>query len=64
MDITVDKFVSNIIPESEFETVFREASEKYFIDAKTMFSYAMSKGATVKLKQVLQKYAAFLMEKR
>ena len=63
VDITVDKLVSNIIPESEFETVFREASERYFIDAKTMFSYARRKGATVKLKQVLQKYAAFLMEK-
>ena len=35
-----------------------------FIDAKTMFSYARRKGATVKLKQVLQKYAAFLMETR
>lgn len=64
VDITVDKLISNIISESEFEAIFQEASERYFIDVKTMFSYARRKGATVKLKQVLQKYATFLMEKK
>lgn len=64
VDITIDKLISNIISESEFETIFQEASERYFIDVKAMFRYAKRKGATVKLKQVLQKYGTCLMEKK
>ncbi len=56
VDITVDKFVSRIVPESEKKTILDNAFHDYLIDRNTILRYAKRKGAEKKIRSVLQSY--------
>lgn len=62
VDISLDKFLSNIISEGEYTTVFDEAFHRYFIDVKAMLRYSRRKGADTKYRDFLMKYAPYILE--
>ena len=57
VDITVDKLLRHIIPQSEFENIFHNAYERYLLDEKTMIRYAKRKGAESKFESALNQYS-------
>lgn len=57
VDIYADKFLSSIIPHTEYENIYQTAFEEYIIDRSTMLRYAKRKGAVDKVNLLLNKYA-------
>lgn len=55
--IYADKFLSSIIPHTEYENIYQTAFEEYIIDRSTMLRYAKRKGAVDKVNLLLNKYA-------
>ena len=56
VDITVDKLLSQIVPEGEYRNIFTDSIDRYFLDTKGMFRYTKRKGAEEKFRAVLGKY--------
>lgn len=56
VDVSVDKLLSRIVSPGEYDSIFREASERYYLDINTMYRYARRKGALEKFRTIYQKY--------
>ena len=56
VDISVDKLLSRIIPESEYDNIFSESLRHYYIDIGSMERYASRRGALDKFKTILNEY--------
>ena len=56
VDVTVDKLLTKIISEGEYEAIFAQAYERYIMDTKAMLRYANRKGAGEKFKNLLLQY--------
>ena len=57
VDVSVDKLLSRIVSESEYDYIFQEAFNRYILDFKAMWRYAGRKGALTKFRSILNKHS-------
>ncbi len=57
VDISVDKLLTQIVPQGEYESIFQTAFEQFLLDKNTMIRYAKRRGAADKFESILNKYA-------
>lgn len=62
VDVTVDKLLSNLISNSEYPELFRNAFSQYIIDRKAMYRYANRRGAKDKFNSILKQFEPFTGE--
>lgn len=57
VDIAVDKLLTNIVSESEYEAIFEQSFSKFLLDTSTMQRYANRKGAGMKFRKCIEEYS-------
>ena len=62
VDISVDKLLSRIVSESEYDSIFHEAFDRYILDLKAMLRYANRKGASTKFRSILNRHSDIILE--
>ena len=56
VDIMVDKLLTRIVSESEYDVIFSQAFDRYLVDTSSMLRYASRKGAGVKFKDRIKEF--------
>lgn len=56
VDIMVDKLLTQIVSESEYDAIFLQAFERYLVDTSAMLRYANRKGAGIKFRERIEEY--------
>ena len=56
VDIMVDKLLTHIVSEGEYDSIFSQAFDRYLVDTSTMLRYANRKGAGVKFRDRIEEY--------
>ena len=62
VDVSVDKLLSRIVSESEYDSIFHEAFDRYILDLKAMKRYAGRKGASKRFRAVLNRHSDMNLE--
>ncbi|MBO5568557.1 MAG: hypothetical protein J6A79_06490 [Clostridia bacterium] len=57
VDIAIDKLLSQIVPAGEYENIFTESYEHYYLDEAAMRRYAKRKGAEDKFDSFLMRHS-------
>ena len=56
VDVAVDKLLSYVVPKGEYDNIYNESFERYYLDESVMKRYAKRKGAEKKFNIFLQQY--------
>lgn len=56
VDIMVDKLLTHIVSEGEYDSIFSQAFDRYLVDIGAMLRYANRKGAGVKFRDRIEEY--------
>ena len=56
VDVAVDKLLSQLVPSGEYDNIFNESFERYYLDETAMRRYAKRKGAEGKFDSFLRKH--------
>jgi len=59
VDITADKLISQLVPQSEYDNIINEIFSLYIVDTSTLLRYANRKGAVKKIKNLLSMFIHF-----
>ena len=62
VDITVDKLLTKIVSESEYDSIFTYAFDHYLLDTGKMLRYANRKGASAKFKDRIKGFTGMELE--
>ena len=57
VDITVDRFLSKLISERDYEYIYSNVFKQYMLNICTMQRYANRRGAKEKFRRYMEKYA-------